>query len=63
MTPKTRFYEYLDLDKGSEGSEEVPIVNETSTEPVALEKVVQYSDPRVNEKPEPFIPGACLKGS
>jgi len=60
---KTRFYEHLDLDKGSEGSEEVPIVNEPSTEPAALEKVVQYSDPRVNEKLEPFIPETCLKGS
>ena len=41
---RTSFYEHLDSDKGSEGSEEVPIIDEPSTKPVALEKLVQYSD-------------------
>ena len=58
---RTRCYEHLDSDKGSEGSEEVPIIDEPSTKPVALEKVVQYSDSRVMEKPEPFIREFCMK--
>ena len=49
------FYEHLDSDKGSKGYEEVPIINEPSTEPVDLERVLQYSDPRVKENLEPFI--------
>ena len=51
----------MDSDKGSEGSEEVPIIDEPSTKPVDLEKVVQYSDPRVKENLEPFFPESCLK--
>lgn len=58
---RTRFYEYLDSDKGSEGSEEMPISDEPYTKPVALEKVVQYPDPRLKEKLESFIPESCLK--
>ena len=59
---RARFYEHLDSDKGSEGSEEVPIIDEPSTKPVDfLEKVVQNSDPRVKENLEPFIPKSCLK--
>ena len=53
----------MDSDKGSEESEELPIIDEPSTKPVALEKVVQYSDPRVKEKLEPFIPDCYLKES
>jgi len=58
---RTRFYEHLDSDKGSKGSEEVPIIDNPVTKPVVLERVVRYSDPRVMEKPEPFIPEFCLK--
>ena len=58
---RTRFYEYLDSDKGSEGSEEMPIFDEPYTKPAALEKVVQYPDPRLKEKLESFIPESCLK--
>ena len=58
---KIRFYDHLDSNKGSEGSEEVPIIDEPSTEPVVLKKVVQHSDPQVKEKLEPFIPGSCLE--
>ena len=46
---RTRFYEHLDSDKGSEGSEEMPIIDEPYTKPVALEKVVQYPDPPLKE--------------
>ena len=60
---RTSFYEHLDSDKGSEGSEEVPIIDEPSIKPVALEKVVQYSDPQVKEKLEPFIPESYPKES
>ena len=60
---RTSFYEHLDSDKGSEGSEEVPIIDEPSTNPVALEKVVQFSDPQVKEKPEPFTPEPYPKES
>ena len=58
---RTRFYEHLDSDKGSKGSEEMPIINEPYTKPVALEKAVQYPDPRLKEKLESFIPESCLK--
>ena len=59
---RTRFYEHLDSDKGSEGSEEVPIIDEPYlTMPVALEKVVQHPDSRLKEKLEPFIHESCLK--
>ena len=58
---RTRFYEHLDSDKGSEGSEEMPIIDEPYTKPVALEKLVQYPDPRLKEKLESFIPESCLK--
>ena len=58
---RTHFYEHLDSDKGSEGSEEVPIIDDPSTKPVDLEKVVQYSDPQAKENLEPFIPESCLK--
>ena len=37
------------------------IIDEASTKPVTLEEVVQYSDPRVMEKLEPFIPESCPK--
>ena len=39
----------------------MPIIYESYTKPVDLEKVVQYSDPRVKENLEPFIPESCLK--
>ena len=58
---RTRFYEHLDSDKGSKGSKGVLIIDEASTKPVTLEEVVQYSDPRVMEKLEPFIPESCPK--
>ena len=58
---RTRFYEHLDSDKESEGSEEMPIIVEPYTNPVALEKVVQYLDPRLKEKLESFIPESSLK--
>ena len=32
----------MDSDKGSKGSEEVPLIDKPSTEPVALEKLVQH---------------------
>jgi len=51
----------VDSDKGSEGSEEVPIIDRVSIEPVALEKLVQRSDQQVKEKYESFIPGSCLE--
>ena len=47
---RTRFYEYLDSDKGSKGSEELPIFDEPYTKPDALKKVVQYPYPRLKEK-------------
>ena len=53
----------MDSDKASERSEEVPIIDEPSTKPVALEKVVQYSNPQVNENLEPFISESYLKVS
>ena len=49
------------MSMGREGSEEVPIVDEPFTKPVALEKVVQYPAPRVKENLDPFIPESCLK--
>ena len=58
---RTRFYEHLHSDKGSEGCEEVPIVDEPFTKPVALEKVVQYSEPRVKENLNPLSTGSCVK--
>jgi len=58
---KINFYEHVDSDKGSEGSEEVPIIDKVSIEPVALETLVQRSDPQVKEKYKSFIPGSCLE--
>ena len=58
---RTRFYEHLDSGKGSEGSEEMPNIDEPYTKPVALENLVQYPDPRLKEKLESFIPESCLK--
>ena len=37
------------------------LMNHTYTKPVALEKVVQYPDPRLKEKLESFIPESGLK--
>ena len=58
---RTRCYEHLDSDKGSEGSEEMPIIDEPYTKPVALENLVQYPVPRLKEKLGSLIPESCLK--
>ena len=39
----------------------MPIIDEPYTKPAALEKVVQYPDPRLKEKLESFIPESSLK--